>query len=271
MDGGKVPWPQVREYLLRVGSCQTRKEFMHTACVEVQPLIGFDAAAGVFDASDARVLEGIGVDSAGQASYNYYYRTTQPSFLKNKGRVDFSGILVQHVIDCRKFDCLEFFADFMLPHGLYKALQYSLPHLKITLAIYRSRMSTKFTDVDVDTLGFLNQSLNDLYSSFDTQKGFPDPLPSAESIAKKFRSLSRREAEIYSLVARRLNTTEIATLLFISPRTVEKHIESIFDKLDVRSREQLRWKLGVTPPTAYLAATKADLVRSSGQIARSSR
>ncbi len=72
-------------------------------------------------------------------------------------------------------------------------------------------------------------------------------VPSARGIAERFRSLSRREAEVCSLVARRLSTAEIAAFLFISPRTVEKHVEMIFDKLDARSREQLRWRLGVFP------------------------
>jgi len=31
---------------------------------------------------------------------------------------------------------------------------------------------------------------------------------------------------------------------------VEKHVESIFGKFDVQTREQLRWRLGVIPTTA---------------------
>jgi len=83
----------------------------------------------------------------------------------------------------------------------------------------------------------------------DEKMDTADSTLSAEGIAERFPPLSSREAEICSLVARRLNTAEIATCLFISRRTVEKHIESIFEKLDVRSREQLRWRVGVTPQT----------------------
>jgi DNA-binding CsgD family transcriptional regulator len=69
-----------------------------------------------------------------------------------------------------------------------------------------------------------------------------------EAIAKEFPSLSAREAQLCSLVVLRLSTSEIAAHLSISRRTVEKHLENVFVKLGVQSREQLRLRLGVLPP-----------------------
>jgi DNA-binding CsgD family transcriptional regulator len=73
-----------------------------------------------------------------------------------------------------------------------------------------------------------------------------------KSISKRFPSLSRREIEVCSLVAGRLSTTEIATCLSIANRTVEKHLEGIFEKLEVHSREELRFKMGVQLPLEIL-------------------
>ena len=250
VDNGKVPWPKLREYLLRVSSCQTPQEFLHTACLEVQTLIPFDVTAGIFDTSDARYLEGVGQSDAVNASYDNYYRTRQPYFLGRAGKhVDWDVVLATQVFDWRKFCGLEFAMDFMLPSKMVKSLTFGVLGQKITLSIHRSLLSPDFLDSDIGTLGLVNESLNNLYSSFDKRKDIPDSTFSAEGIAERFPPLSSREAEICSLVTRRLNTPEIATYLFISRRTVEKHIESIFEKLDVRSREQLRWRLGVTPPT----------------------
>ena len=81
---------------------------------------------------------------------------------------------------------------------------------------------------------------------------FVDPTLSAKAIGKRFSSLSRREVDVCCLIARRFTTSEIAMCLSISPRTVEKHLESVFRKLDVHSREHLRSGLGVRPPTAML-------------------
>lgn len=67
--------------------------------------------------------------------------------------------------------------------------------------------------------------------------------PYAREIHQKFPALTLREAELCSLLACRLDTSEISACLRISPRTVEKHIERIFRKLDIRSRGQLRQRL----------------------------
>lgn len=47
--------------------------------------------------------------------------------------------------------------------------------------------------------------------------------------------LTAREAEVLQQVARGLSTRQIAARLVLSPKTVERHIESIYDKAGVRS------------------------------------
>jgi predicted ATPase/DNA-binding CsgD family transcriptional regulator len=53
------------------------------------------------------------------------------------------------------------------------------------------------------------------------------------------RGLTRRELEIAGLVADGLGNREIAGRLYLSKRTVDSHIEHIFDKLSFSSRDQL--------------------------------
>jgi len=50
--------------------------------------------------------------------------------------------------------------------------------------------------------------------------------------------LTNRELEILDLLAQRLRNKEIAANLFISPRTVKKHLDNIYSKLNVNSRQQ---------------------------------
>jgi DNA-binding CsgD family transcriptional regulator len=49
-------------------------------------------------------------------------------------------------------------------------------------------------------------------------------------------SLTKRESEVLALVAAGKTNVDIATILDISPRTVQKHLEHIFDKLGVETR-----------------------------------
>jgi len=48
--------------------------------------------------------------------------------------------------------------------------------------------------------------------------------------------LSPREAEVLAWVAQGKTNAEISGILGISPRTVQKHLEHIFDKLGVENR-----------------------------------
>ena len=59
-------------------------------------------------------------------------------------------------------------------------------------------------------------------------------------------SLTRREREVAELAARNLTSREIADKLFVSPRTVENHLQRAYEKLGVRGRRELREALGHT-------------------------
>ncbi|MET7331088.1 LuxR C-terminal-related transcriptional regulator [Nonomuraea sp. NPDC005650] len=56
-------------------------------------------------------------------------------------------------------------------------------------------------------------------------------------------SLSEREREIAELVAYGLTNREIGERLFLSPRTVETHLASVFRKLGVKTRAALVHRL----------------------------
>ena len=56
--------------------------------------------------------------------------------------------------------------------------------------------------------------------------------------------LTAREEEVAKLVAEANSTEQIANLLVISPRTVERHRENILAKLGLRDRVELtRWAI----------------------------
>ena len=59
------------------------------------------------------------------------------------------------------------------------------------------------------------------------------PRPPARRAA-----LTPREGEVLALLCQRLTDPEIATLLFISPRTASHHVGSILNKLGATNRRE---------------------------------
>jgi DNA-binding NarL/FixJ family response regulator len=53
------------------------------------------------------------------------------------------------------------------------------------------------------------------------------------------RGVTSREMDVLLLLAKGLSNREIAAQLFLSPRTVERHVENLTTKLDIQGRSQL--------------------------------
>ena len=65
----------------------------------------------------------------------------------------------------------------------------------------------------------------------------PTSLPSSsQTVSSALAGLSRREREILALVAKGLTDAQVAQYLLLSTRTVSKHLQSIYSKLNINSR-----------------------------------
>jgi DNA-binding CsgD family transcriptional regulator/tetratricopeptide (TPR) repeat protein len=75
------------------------------------------------------------------------------------------------------------------------------------------------------------------------QAGAPVPRPRPEDVGLpdrlRARGITGREADVLELVAGGLTNREIAERMFLSPRTVEKHVASLLAKTGLRRRSQL--------------------------------
>jgi DNA-binding CsgD family transcriptional regulator len=62
-------------------------------------------------------------------------------------------------------------------------------------------------------------------------------------LESRWSSLSRREQQVVALICLGYRNYEIAKILVITPETVKSHLQSIFNKFDLRSSKELRLAL----------------------------
>jgi DNA-binding CsgD family transcriptional regulator len=67
----------------------------------------------------------------------------------------------------------------------------------------------------------------------------PASGPRSATLRLEAHGATGREREVATLLARGLTNPEIADALVLSPHTVQDHVKSLFDKLGVRSRQEL--------------------------------
>jgi DNA-binding CsgD family transcriptional regulator len=96
----------------------------------------------------------------------------------------------------------------------------------------------RFSEKEQQIMEVLQPHLSNLYRLF-TKPATRWPLLDVGDIASLYSQLTQREAEITALLCQHYTTSQIESKLLISRLTVYKHIEHIFEKLDVKNRDEL--------------------------------
>jgi DNA-binding CsgD family transcriptional regulator len=123
---------------------------------------------------------------------------------------------------------LAFYHEVWKPLGVDDSLRVWLPapdgHAR-QICLERGR--SNFTDRDRSVLELLRPALIKMQSNAGARHAQSPMRPS---------QLTKRETEILGWIADGRTTKEIASILFVSPHTIRKHVEHILEKLDVRTR-----------------------------------
>ncbi len=96
---------------------------------------------------------------------------------------------------------------------------------------------------DIGAAAFLEKarSPNEILSALDCVARGGSAGLSHEGISQssQFDRLSPRELEVLKYIAQGLSTREMADVMFLSPRTVERHVERLMSRLGIRDRLRL--------------------------------
>jgi DNA-binding CsgD family transcriptional regulator len=119
------------------------------------------------------------------------------------------------------------------------------PHLdKVRIALGREAFAAAWAEGRAATVDqALATAEAELEALPDAVLGPVLPVAHAPSPAHQY-GLTSREVEVLRLVARGLTDAQIGERLVISPRTVSKHLQSVYSKLDLQSRSAAtRWAI----------------------------
>jgi len=139
----------------------------------------------------------------------------------------------------REFRRRGLYAEVCKPLGVRAVLKVFLPTGAATGAeLVFETTRTKFAETDRLTLERLVPVLAQLRRNTQARGTYPALLESTAAARARLLRLSPRERVVLARAAAGETNTLIAAALFVSAGTVRKHLEHIYDKLEVRTRTE---------------------------------
>ncbi len=148
---------------------------------------------------------------------------------------DDQPVKTSDVISQQQFHKLGIYADFFRPIRIEHQIGFTLPPRGgLFTAIALNRSQGDFSEDDRAVLSVLTEPLNNAIDRAHRRRTARSALETAASA--DVGSLTDRELQILELAAQGRTNRAIARALDVSPRTIAKHLEHVYRKLDVTSR-----------------------------------
>lgn len=232
-------WVKIHDYLTEVGTARDINQMLRLALVRIGDLVPFDNTGiiGFQDSRGVTIQEAFNVIEKTVNEFTQYYCKVIPDIGWN--------FLQYSSVDWDEYEGTEYVTDFIRPNYLRSSVGMILGRNglgNIAISINRSRDLPCFNDTEMSNLKVIQEHLVN-YVAMLTCSHPRDSAPDANDIRSVFSVLTRRESEIAALVCRKYSAEMIGSQLLISPLTVYKHLENIYEKLKVNSRKDLRVKL----------------------------
>jgi DNA-binding CsgD family transcriptional regulator len=159
---------------------------------------------------------------------------------------------ISDFLSLAEFRRLDLYQEFFRHVAVNYQMAVTIPSSKaLVIGIAANRTRRDFSERDRSVLDLVRPHLAQAYRNAVERTALRERADAAEralwsSPATGLASLTRREHGVLVLVADGKTNLQIADRLVLSPRTVQKHLEHIYDKLGVRSRTAAAMKLAST-------------------------
>ena len=149
------------------------------------------------------------------------------------------ALAISDFISDREFRRRGLYAEVCKPLGVRAVMKVFLPTGGATGAsfVFDSTRS-RFTESDRLALQRILPHLGQLRRNADARRTYPALIDSTAAARIRLLRLSPRERVVLARAAAGETNTAIAQALFVGPGTIRKHLEHIYDKLEVRTRTQ---------------------------------
>lgn len=163
-------------------------------------------------------------DQSGEVFWQHYWDCLPCSYPSRSGD-DRTVTATSDFYTSRRLHATGMYVDYLAPLGFEHEVMMCIPApagRSRRLIFFRGR-GPDFNERDRLLLSLLRPHLSELYQHLEqVRRGVPN--------------LTRRQWQLLRLVAAGQSNAEIAERLFVSPRTVRKHLENIFARLGVSNR-----------------------------------
>lgn len=233
-------WLKLNGFLLSAGSAESVEDLNREILQNISSVIPFDNSGVSISLSkglDPKITTSVNSENKWNDSFNSHYHEISvfPDFDRNIFYADNRKI--------RDTFKTEYYNDFLLPQKIrFTAgfILFSRENIPCgTFVLNRSGSCGMFSDEELFFLKISAQHISNytrMLSISESVKKIPVMMTELETGNKL---LSPRETEIVSLLMQRMKPSEISQELKISLLTVRKHIQNIYDKLNVMDRQQL--------------------------------
>jgi DNA-binding CsgD family transcriptional regulator len=146
-------------------------------------------------------------------------------------------LAISDFISDREFRRRGLYAEVCRPLGVRAVMKVFLPTGGATGAsLVFDTTRSRFTETDRLTLERLVPHLGQLRRNALARRTYPALMDSTAAARMRLLRLTPRERVVLARAAAGETNAVIAQALFVSPGTVRKHLEHIYDKLEVRTR-----------------------------------
>jgi len=148
-------------------------------------------------------------------------------------------LAISDFISDREFRRRGLYAEVCKPLGVRAVMKVFLPTGRATGAsLVFNTTRSRFTETDRLTLERLVPHLGQLRRNALARRTYPALMDSTAAARMMLLRLTPRERVVLARAAAGETNTVMAQALFVSPGTVRKHLEHIYDKLEVRTRTE---------------------------------